>query len=108
MTAGACRLSRLEASAERQRLRTIESIGAAIGPELALRIVCGNRRADQKRQRIIFIAIAAAESDKDVLFVAVTVGAGVERLAWRSTARRICLEASPWLERRVRAPCVNQ
>ena len=39
----------LEAAAQRQRLRAVEAVRAAVGPELALQIVLGNRIADQER-----------------------------------------------------------
>ena len=50
---GAHRRSGLEAAAERERLRAIEAVRAAVGPELTLQIVVGNRIADQERRRVV-------------------------------------------------------
>ena len=52
----------LETPAHGQRLRPVEPVGTAIGPELTLVIVGGNRLADQERHREIGIAIAALEA----------------------------------------------
>src|SRR4029453_2818708 len=67
----------LEAAAERQRLRTVETVRAAVRPEFALQIVVGQRIADKKRRGVIRVAIAAPESDESVALVAVTVSASV-------------------------------
>src|SRR3954454_16887619 len=80
MTARAGRLAALEAAGERQRLRPVEAARPAVGPELALRIVLGNRLADQERQRVILVALAGREPEEDVVLVAVAVAAGVEAL----------------------------
>src|SRR5439155_11913295 len=53
VTAGARRLALLKTSSERQRLRTIEAARTPVRPEVTLRIVVGNRLADENRQREI-------------------------------------------------------
>src|SRR5581483_5230844 len=78
MTARARRASALDAAALQQRLRTIEPVRASIGPEITLRIVFGNRLADQERQREVLVAIARAEPEEHVVLVAVAVAARVE------------------------------
>src|SRR5262249_7211295 len=55
-------LASLETAGQREGLRTIEAARAAVGPEVALRIVVWNRLADEKRQREILVAIARLES----------------------------------------------
>src|SRR3954452_11232603 len=88
VTARAGRLAALEAAGERQRLRPVEAARPAVGPELALRIVLGNRLADQERQRVVFVALARREPEEDVVLVAVTVAAGIEVLPRISHGRR--------------------
>ena len=61
----------LEASAERQGLRAVEAIRAAVGPEFTLQIVVGDRVADEERHRVIGVVIAALEADEHVALVAV-------------------------------------
>src|SRR5688572_10552738 len=78
----------LETPAQRQRLRAVESVRAPVGPELTLQIVRRNRLADQERQRVVRKVVAALEADKDVVLVAVTVGAGVVDTPWLGAARR--------------------
>src|SRR5262245_29184607 len=73
----------LEAPAQRERLRPVEAIGAAVRPEFALEIVLGDRLADEERQREIVVVVAGAEAQADVLLVAVAVGARVEGLSRR-------------------------
>src|SRR5262245_59530409 len=67
----------LETAAERQRLRAVETVRAAVGPELTLHIVVGKRVADEERHRVIRIAIAALESNERVSLIAVAVCARV-------------------------------
>src|SRR5687768_16267715 len=78
----------LEATAQRERLRAIEAVGPAVGPELALQIAGRNRLADQKRQRVVGKAIAAFEAGKHVGLVAVAVRAGVVDAPRLRAARR--------------------
>ena len=82
------RLATLKAAGLHDRLRPIEATWLSIGPELALRIVVGNGLADEKRQRVIFVAIARLESEEDVVLVAVTISAGVEHFARRCALGR--------------------
>src|SRR5262245_14111912 len=67
----------LETPAQRQRLRAVEAIRAAVGPELALQIVVRDWIADEKRHRVIGVPITAFEADEHVALVAVAVRARV-------------------------------
>src|SRR5262245_1703784 len=88
MAVGAGDLPGLEAAAQRERLRPVETIGPSIRPEFTLEIVLGNRFADEEWQRVILVVIAGAEAQEDVLLVAVAVGARVEGLSRRRRPRR--------------------
>src|SRR6185295_3192418 len=88
VAARARRLTALKTAGQRQRLRPIEAVRPAVGPEIALRIVLGNRLADEKRQREVFVAVARLEAEEDVVLVAVTVAAGVEVLPRGGLIRR--------------------
>src|SRR5262245_39720026 len=78
MAARARRAAALEAAAERQRLRAVEAVRPAVGPEVPLRIVLGYRLTDEKRQRVILVSVAWREAEEDVVLVAVAVAARVE------------------------------
>ena len=84
--------ARLEAARERERLRTVEAVGPAVGPELALRVELGQRLADQERQRVVLVAVAGRKRGEQVALVAVAVGAAVERAPRVGRARREDLE----------------
>src|SRR2546426_4645452 len=88
VTARTRRLAFLKTACERERLRAIEAARTAVGPEITLRIVLGNRLADEKRQREIFVAVARLEPEEDVVLVAVTVAAGIEDLPRAGLLRR--------------------
>src|SRR5437588_4177945 len=74
------RLSALKATGLHDRLWAIEPARAAIGPEVALRIVVGDRLAHEKRQRVILVVVARLETEECVVLVAVAVAARVEDL----------------------------
>src|SRR5262249_14698493 len=76
------------ATRQRQRLRAVEAARATIGPEISLRIVGGDRLADEKRQREVLVAIARREAEEHVVLVAVAIRAHVEHLARRGPGRR--------------------
>src|SRR3954451_5185121 len=63
MAARAGRAAALEASGERQRLRTIEPVRPPVGPEVSLRIVLRNRLADEERQRVVLVVLARSEAE---------------------------------------------
>jgi hypothetical protein len=88
MTAGAGHLASLETSGHGQRLRSVEPAGAAVRPELALRIVVWNRLADEEWQGVVVVAIAGVESEKHVVLVAVAVPARIEQPARRDFFHR--------------------
>src|SRR5690242_13943504 len=97
MTAGAGDRPGLETSAEREGLVAIETIGTAVGPELALEVVVGNWIAEDERQREVFVAIARVETHERVLLVAVAIGAGVVGVARLGALIRNGLEQSAQL-----------
>lgn len=78
VTVGAGNRTGLETTAQRQCLRPVEAIRPAVRPELTLIVIGWNRIAEQERHRVVLVAIAGLESDKDVLLVAVAIRARVE------------------------------
>src|SRR5262249_38927478 len=87
MTAGAGRLTTLEAAALHQRLRPIEAARPTVGPEIALWIVGGNRLTDEEREGVVLVTVAGFEPKEHVVLVPVTVAAGIERLTRRGIGR---------------------
>src|SRR3989442_14399705 len=63
VTARTRRLAFPKTARERERLRAIEAARTAVGPEINLRNVLGNRQADVKRQCVILVAVCTLISE---------------------------------------------